>query len=100
MPPHFDFSGSEQFPGISTDLALGLCRSGSSVWLSFGFCQFVESKRLFGYRNGPLEALCKPLYDVHLLVQDGDDDWAPDDDPEDVVMLVPMDADPVRQLRE
>jgi hypothetical protein len=40
------------------------------------------------------------LHNIHLLVQDGDNGGATDDDPEDVVMLARVNANPVGQSLE
>jgi hypothetical protein len=47
-----------------------------------------------------LKPVTEPLQDIHFLVQDRDDDGAVNDNPEDVVTLAPLDADPARQLRQ
>ncbi|MDP4989993.1 MAG: hypothetical protein NWQ37_02115, partial [Marivita lacus] len=71
-----------------------ICVGRFQLW---GTCR----KQAFDGNSGrTLKPVLEPLQGIHFLVQDGDDNREVNDYPEDVVMLAPMDADLVRQLRQ
>ena len=90
--------------GAVTSHQQGLNDNAARIWLNcvdrfqlWGTCR----KQAFDGNSGrTLRPVLEPLQEIHFLVQDSDDNREVNDYPEDVVMLAPMDADLVRQLRQ